>query len=309
MGISRNLLLWGSKNTWLLQHVPNYKFVKKAVKKFMPGESLTDAINATKDFMEKGASTVFTRLGENINEMREAENVKEHYLDVIEKIHNEKIKSEISLKLTQIGLDLSFDKSLIYFNQIVQKANEYSNFVWIDMEGSAYTKITLDFYRQAKLKNENSGICLQAYLKQTEEDIQSLLQLKPNIRLVKGAYKEPNNIAFKDKNDVDNNYLLIAKILLTQIKENKIRAVFGTHDLKIINQIKIFASELNIQHDQIEFHMLYGIKPREQTRLVNEGYNLKILISYGTAWYPWYMRRLAERPANVGFVLKNIFSN
>ena len=309
MGISRNLLLWGSKNPWLLNHVPNYGFVKKAVKRFMPGENLSDAINATKDFMQKGISTVFTRLGENITQIQEAEEVKNHYLDVLDKIHNEKIKTEISLKLTQIGLDLSFDNSLLFFNQVTQKASEYLNFVWIDMEGSAYTNTTIDFYRRTKLLNENTGVCLQAYLKRTEKDIQSLIDIKPNIRLVKGAYKEPKEIAFKNKSDVDKNYLQLTQILLTQIKGNDIKAVFGTHDLKIIDQIKKLASELNINHEQIEFHMLYGIKTTEQLRLVNEGYKLKVLISYGSAWYPWYMRRLAERPANVGFVLKNIFSN
>ncbi len=308
MGISRNLLLWASKNTWMLKHVPSYKFVKKAVRKFMPGENLSDAIKATKDFMEQGVSTVFTHLGENINEIKEAENVKNHYLEVLEKIYSEKINSEISLKLTQIGLDLSLNKSLDYFNQIAQKASEFSNFVWIDMESSSYTKTTLDFYRRAKSNSKNIGICLQAYLKQTENDLLSLLDIKPNIRLVKGAYMEPQNIAFKAKSDVDKNYLKVAKILLAQIKECDIKTVFGTHDLKIINQIKKISADLKVQHEQIEFHMLYGIKPREQLLLVKEGYKLKVLISYGTAWYSWYMRRLAERPANVGFVLKNIYS-
>lgn len=275
----------------------------------MPGENLSDAINATKDFMQKGILTVFTHLGENITQIQEAEEVKNHYLDVLENIHNEKIKTEISLKLTQIGLDLSFDNSLLFFNQVAQKASEYLNFVWIDMEGSAYTNTTIDFYRRTKLLNENTGVCLQAYLKRTEKDIQSLIDIRPNIRLVKGAYKEPKEIAFKDKSDVDKNYLQLAKFLLTQVKENGIKAVFGTHDLKIISEIKKLASNLNVQHEQIEFHMLYGIKTTEQHRLVNEGYKLKVLISYGSAWYPWYMRRLAERPANVGFVLKNIFSN
>ncbi|MCL5028094.1 MAG: proline dehydrogenase family protein [Bacteroidetes bacterium] len=299
----------GIKKSLAFESCSNYGFVKKAVKRFMPGENLSDAINATKDFMQKGILTVFTHLGENITQIQEAEEVKNHYLDVLENIHNEKIKTEISLKLTQIGLDLSFDNSLLFFNQVAQKASEYLNFVWIDMEGSAYTNTTIDFYRRTKLLNENTGVCLQAYLKRTEKDIQSLIDIRPNIRLVKGAYKEPKEIAFKDKSDVDKNYLQLAKFLLTQVKENGIKAVFGTHDLKIISEIKKLASNLNVQHEQIEFHMLYGIKTTEQHRLVNEGYKLKVLISYGSAWYPWYMRRLAERPANVGFVLKNIFSN
>ena len=308
MGISRNLLLWGSKNQWLLNNVPNYGFVKRAVKRFMPGEALSDAIEAAKDFLKKDISTVFTRLGENITHINEAQEVRDHYIDVIEKIYSEKIKTEVSLKLTQIGLDLSFDKSLEYFNSIASKALTAGNFVWIDMEGSFYTDVTIDFYRGAKTINENTGVCMQSYLKRTEKDLESLLGIKPNIRLVKGAYNEPKEIAFEDKSDVDKNYLRLAGILLAHVKEIGIRAVFGTHDLKLIGEIEKISAGLNIPRNQLEFHMLYGIKPNEQLRLVKEGYKLKVLISYGSAWYPWYMRRLAERPANVGFVLKNIFS-
>lgn len=308
MGISRNILLWGSKNPWLLNHVPQYSFVRKAVKRFMPGENLSDAIEATKVFNKKGIPTVFTRLGENITQLSEADEVKCHYLDVLENIYSEKIQTEVSLKLTQIGLDLSFDKSLEFFNEIALKAKNYNNLVWIDMEGSPYTDITLDFYRRTKVKNQNTGVCLQAYLRRTVNDLEGLLDIKPNIRLVKGAYNEPSEIAFPDKHDVDKNYLQIARMLLTQIKENNITAVFGTHDLKIIGEIERLTAELNVPHENLEFHMLYGIKPNEQIRLVNEGYKLKVLISYGSAWYPWYMRRLAERPANVGFVLKNLFT-
>ncbi len=308
MGISRNILLWGSKNPWLLNHVPNYKFVRKALKRFMPGENLSDAIEATNVFNKKGIPTVFTHLGENITQMSEAEEVKCHYIDMLERIRDEKTQTEVSLKLTQLGLDLSFDKSLEYFNEIASAAKSIGNFVWIDMEGSPYTDVTLDFYRRTKMINSNTGVCLQAYLRRTENDLENLIDLKPNIRLVKGAYNEPADIAFPEKSDVDNNYLKIAKILLTQIKDNDIAAVFGTHDLKIIGEIERLAAELNVPHDKLEFHMLYGIKPNEQLRLVNEGYKLKVLISYGKAWYPWYMRRLAERPANVGFVLKNLFT-
>ncbi len=308
MGISRNILLWGSKNPWLLNHVPNYKFVQKALKRFMPGEKLSDAIEAAKAFLQKGIPTVFTHLGENITQMKEAEEVRNHYVDVLEKIHTEQIKTEVSLKLTQIGLDLSFDESLNYFNCIAEKASTFGNFVWIDMEGSSYTNITLDFYRKAKSIFENTGVCIQSYLRRTEKDLESILDLKPNIRLVKGAYNEPKEIAFENKIDVDKNYLKLSEILLTQIKENGIRAAFGTHDLKLISEIEKLSSRMGVPRDQIEFHMLYGIKPGEQLRLAKEGYKIKILISYGSAWFPWYMRRLAERPANVGFVLRNLFT-
>ena len=307
MGMSRNLLLWGSKNPWLLNHVPNYKFVRKAVKKFMPGEELNDAITAARDFQQNGIQTVFTRLGENITELIEADEVTNHYIKVLDKISENNVESEISLKLTQIGLDLSFEKSLENFKSITKKAEEFKNFIWIDMEGSFYTSSTLDFYKRVKVDYQNSGVCLQAYLKRTESDLKSLLSIKPSVRLVKGAYSEPGNIAFENKADVDKNYFQLAEILLNEIRDNNLRVAFATHDIKLINKIMEAAVKLNVPKDKLEFQMLYGIKSSEQLRLVSEGCKLKVLISYGAAWYPWYMRRLAERPANVGFVIRNIF--
>jgi proline dehydrogenase len=307
MGISRNLLLWGSKNPWLLNHVPNYKFVKQAVKRFMPGENLNDAIIAAKDFSQKSIPTVFTHLGENITELKEADEVTNHYLDVLDKISKNNIETEVSLKLTQIGLDLSFDKSLENFKTITKKADSLKNFTWIDMEGSPYTSTTLDFYKRVKEDYQNSGICLQAYLLRTENDLKDLLKIKPSIRLVKGAYNEPKDIAFEKKSDVDDNYFRLAEILLNEIRDNNLKAAFATHDIDLINKIIDSAGKLNVPKDKLEFQMLYGIKTAEQLKLVKKGYKLKVLISYGAAWYPWYMRRLAERPANVGFVIKNIF--
>jgi proline dehydrogenase len=307
MGISRNLLLWGSKNPWLLNHVPNYKFVRKAVKKFMPGEELIDAITAAIDFKQKDIPTVFTRLGENITDLKDADEVINHYLEVLDKISENNVNGEISLKLTQIGLDLSFEKSLENFKSVTKKAEELQNFIWIDMEGSVYTSTTLDFYKSVKEDYQNSGICLQAYLKRTESDLKSLLSINPSIRLVKGAYSEPGNIAFENKADVDKNYFRLAEILLNEIRVNNLRIAFATHDIKLINKIMEAAVKLNVPKDKLEFQMLYGIKSSEQLRLVSEGCKLKVLISYGAGWYPWYMRRLAERPANVGFVIRNIF--
>ena len=283
MGISRNLLLWGSKNPWLLNHVPNYKFVKKAVKKFMPGEDLNDAILAAKDFLQKGIPTVFTHLGENITELKEAREVTNHYLDVLDKTAANKLETEISLKLTQIGLDLSFEKSLENFKVIARKANSLGNFVWIDIEGSPYTSITLDFYKRVKEEYQNAGLCLQAYLLRTESDVNELLNIRPTIRLVKGAYSEPKEIAFEKKSDVDKNYFRLAEILLNEIKNNDIRVAFATHDMTLINKIVDAAGKQNIQRDKLEFQMLYGIKTSEQLRLVKEGYKLKVLISYGSA--------------------------
>ncbi len=309
MGISRSFLLWCSENSWLRANVPNYKFVRRAVKRFMPGEDIPDAIKAAAQVAEAGIPTVFTRLGENIFDLDEAAKVTEHYLSLLNDIAASGLNIEISLKLTQLGLDLSFDDALSNFNKIAAKAAESGNFVWIDMESSAYTEATVNFYEKAKSANANTGICLQAYLLRTEKDLERLSGISPCIRLVKGAYSEPPSAAFKEKTDVDKNYFRLAEKLLGLVKSEGIRAVFGTHDLNLVNNILKLGDDLEVERDKREFHMLYGIKTNEQHRLAKEGYKIRVLISYGSSWYPWYVRRLAERPANVGFVLKNLFSN
>ena len=310
MGAMRSILLWASSNPTLKEKVPRLKFVQKALKRFMPGESLEDAVQATKNFQKDGIPTIFTHLGENLINLDEADKVKNHYLNVIEKIAAEKIDVEVSLKLTQLGFDLSEEKTYNHFKEIVRKAKSLlKNTVWIDMEGSAYTKKTLAFYKKIKSEEPNVGLCLQSYLFSTHEDLNGLMDINPEIRLVKGAYKESTDIALKDKFRVDENYLDLSLKMLTKVKEGGMRAVFGTHDLKLIDAIIKYAESLGLDKSKYEFHMLYGIKTSEQLRLAKEGYKVRVLISYGSAWYPWYVRRLAERPANITFVLKNIFSN
>ncbi len=307
MSLFRSFFLWTSNNKSLRKNLPNFYFVRKAVKRFMPGEDLDDAIEAAKKLQKKNLGAVFTYLGENLTNISEAEFVKDHYIQVLKSISKENLNSEISLKLTQLGLDLSFEKAIFFFEEIAAKAKELNNFVWIDMEGSVYTQTTIDFYNKVHKKFNNTGLCLQAYLFRTKDDIEKHLDVSSSIRLVKGAYKEPPEIAFQKKADVDKNYLSIAEILLQQFQNSDRRIVFGSHDLKIINHIKQIANKLSI-NEKLEFHLLYGIQTTEQIKLANEGVNIKTLISYGKAWFPWYMRRLAERPANVWFVLKNIFS-
>ncbi len=306
MAISRNLLLWASKNEWMTGHVPNYKFVQNALKKFMPGESPTDALNATRRLLKHNISTTFTYLGENINDLSEADISAHHYLDLIERINNEKLDIELSLKLTQIGLDLSLEKTLEFFKEITQKAKQYNINIFIDIEDSSYVDKTIDFYKAIKENYDNVGLCLQSYLFRTMNDIKAMIDINPWIRLVKGAYNEPGTIAFKKKKDSDQNYFIISKFFLEQMQERDIRIAFATHDLKLQEHIKKEAKKYELPNDTIEFQMLYGIKEREQISLALQGYNVRTLISYGDHWYPWYMRRLAERPANVGFILKNI---
>lgn len=308
MSLMRSALLWASENQFLRNTAPKIFFVKKAVRRFMPGEHLADAIEAARTLQEKGLSTVFTHLGENITKLSEAEQVTNHYLEVLNEIAQCNIDTEISLKLTQIGLDLSFEKTYDYFSTIVRKAIELNNFVWIDIESSAYTDVTIDFYEKARQEFENVGLCLQAYLYRTGDDLSRLIKLRPAIRLVKGAYKELATIAFPKKKDVDENFYKLSLQMLEAQKEG-MRAVFATHDVNLIDKIRKVAEEMGIANNELEFKLLYGIRMDEQMRLIENGHKVRSLISYGEFWYPWYVRRLAERPANVLFVLKNIISS
>jgi proline dehydrogenase len=308
MGISRNILLWASKNEWLKKRIPEMKFVQRAVKRFMPGTTAKSAIEASGELLKHNIPTTLTHLGENITSLAEAEENAEHYLQVLDKINNEKLDIEISLKLTQIGLDLSFEKTFELFTNITDKAKKLNNSVFIDIEDSSYVDKTIGFYKKVKEKYENVGLCLQAYLYRTMDDLKEMIEINPWIRLVKGAYKEPSTVAFLNLSQVNENYITLSNYLLNHISDRGKRVAFGTHDLNIQEQVKSKAKKIGLPKEKVEFQMLYGIKTSEQYNLAKEGYKIRTLISYGEHWYPWYMRRLAERPANVGFVIKNIFS-
>lgn len=308
MNLGRNILLWASKNEWLQKRFPKMKFTRRAVKKFMPGETVEDAIEATRKLLENNIPTTFTHLGENITSLEEAEENTQHYLYLLDKINKENLDIEISLKLTQIGFDLSFDKTFELFSQIADKTKSYNNFVFIDIEDSSYVDKTIEFYKKIKKNYNNVGLCLQTYLYRTMEDIEQMMDINPTIRLVKGAYKEPETVAFKSKKKVDENFFKLSEFLIDKIKDQNWRAAFATHDLKLIKQIEDVGARLGIEKRNIEFHMLYGIKSAEQLKLAADGYKVRVLISYGKSWFPWYMRRLAERPANVGFILRNLLS-
>ena len=308
MGISRNILLWASRNEWLKNRVPRMKFVRRAVKRFMPGDTVDDAILAAKELIKYKIPTTFTHLGENITTLEEAETNTQHYLELLHRINKENLDIEISLKLTHIGFDISFDKTTELFSGIVKKANYLNNNVFIDIEDSSYVDKTINFYKKIKEKYDNAGLCLQAYLYRTMDDIKSLVDINPRIRLVKGAYKEPESVAFKKLVQVNANFLKISQYLLCLIKEKNIRVAFATHDLNLQEQVKNEAEKINLDKKILEFQMLYRIKTADQIKLASDGYKIRTLISYGEFWYPWYMRRLAERPANIGFVLKNIFN-
>jgi len=305
----RRVLLAASQSQWLAQRAPEYGFVRKAVQRFMPGEDVSSALEAARALQENRIATILTQLGENVKNAGEAEAVTRHYLDVLERVQAQNLDAAISVKLTQLGLDLDADGCLANVQRLAKRARELGNFLWIDMEGSAYTNATLELYRRVRAQHPDVGVCLQAYLYRTEKDLADLLPLGPAIRLVKGAYNEPPALAYPRKKDVDENYFRLARKLLDPaVRKAGTRAGFATHDLRLIQKIEQVARELGLPKESVEFQLLYGIQRAEQVRLAQAGYRVRVLISYGSQWFPWYMRRLAERPANITFVIRNMFS-
>ena len=308
MSIMRSMLLAASQNQWLRHRAVNYSFVRRTVSRFMPGETLDDALGAAQTLLGKKIGAVFTHLGENIKDRAEAQQVAEHYLEVLERIREKGLQAEISVKLTQLGLDFSPDLCFEHLNAIIEHAQKNS-IVWVDMEASNYVDATLDLYRRALTAHANVGVCLQAYLHRTKDDLAKLLSLRPSIRLVKGAYNEPPEIAFAGKQDVDENYFALGKQLLKAKKESRcVRAAFGTHDVTLIRRLAECAFAEGFSKKDFEVQMLYGIQRAEQERLANEGCTSMVLVAYGSYWYPWFVRRLAERPANLWFMVRNVFA-
>ncbi len=304
----RKLLLWGSESVFLTEHVARLAFVQRAVRRFMPGETSEAAIEEAVRLSASRITSVLALLGENVTEADEAADVARHYQAVLEEIADRELEAEISVKLTQLGIDIGPDVAAANLESILATAEERGQFVWIDVESSGYVDRTLDLYRAARSRHVNTGICLQAYLYRTVEDLAALLPINPSIRLVKGAYAEPAEVAFPRMRDVDRNYFELAKTLLDEVGRGGVRAAFATHDERLIRRIEEEASARGIARGDLEFQMLYGIGTASQEGLAAKGYRVEVLISYGTAWFPWYMRRLAERPANLWFVLRKIIS-
>ena len=306
MGISRGILLATSQSKWLREHATRYRFVRRTVSRFMPGEKLDDALAAARDLQSHGMATVLTHLGENVTNPDEVDKVAQHYLVVLDRIQAMRLPTEISVKLTQLGLDLDSDLCYANLQRLIECAGATST-VWIDMEASPYVDATLKLYRRARTAYPNVGVCVQAYLYRTEDDLAALMPLGPAIRLVKGAYMESASIAFRRKKDVNENFFTLTKRLLgAEARRLGLRAAIATHDVQLIRRIQQLATSMGLAKNSFEFEMLYGIQRAEQYRLAKEGWRSTVLIAYGSYWFPWFMRRLAERPANVGFFLRNL---
>jgi proline dehydrogenase len=302
----RRIFLWAAKNRWLKERLPRLRFMRRAVRRFMPGETLEDALAAALPLQAAGIGTMYTRLGENLEDLAAADEVAEHYVGVVDKIVAAGITGEISVKPTQLGLDLDKDACLAHLVRIAEHAAAAGSYLWIDMEGSAYVEDTIVLYERLRATQPKTGVCLQAYLRRTAADMERLRPLDPAIRLVKGAYDEKESIAYRDRRDVDTNYVGLAVRFLLDGRDRPIRLGLGTHDVALIEQIAEQVGAAGIGREVFEVEMLYGIRADQQLRLAQAGYRVRTLIAYGEFWYPWYMRRLAERPANVWFALRQL---
>jgi proline dehydrogenase len=308
MKLMRTTLFKASQSEWLRGRAPQYRCARRTVGRFMPGEKAEDAIAAAERLEQKGLRTILSHLGENVASRAEAEEVTRHYLDVLDRVRDLRLESELSIKLTQLGLDLDLDSCLDNFGRIADRVARDKT-LWVDMEQSPYVDVTLDFCRRARQSHRNVGVCVQAYLFRSEHDIESLIAEGCAVRLVKGAYSEPPEIAFAKKADVDENYFRLAQMLLgAEARRTGVRGAIGTHDRRLIARICEWAAAQGMAKSETEFQMLYGIQTGEQLRLAREGYPSGVFICYGSYWFPWFMRRLAERPANVLFLARNFFS-
>ena len=295
-----------ARNPWLKERLPRLRFVRKAVRRFMPGEDADAAFTAASTLAAAGHGILFTRLGENLTSLSEAEDVAAHYHGILDRGAELDRPIELSVKPTQLGLDIDEEACLRLCETLAARADVTGTWFWVDMEGSAYVERTLVLYERLRAKHRNVGICLQAYLRRTPADLQRLLPLEPAVRLVKGAYDEPASIAWRRKAEVDGSYQAAALVLAEAARDGKARLALGTHDGALVERIAAYAEAAGVPRQKLEVHMLYGIRAGELRRLQAAGFPPFTLIAYGRHWYPWYMRRLAERPANVVFALRQL---
>lgn len=308
MPILRDLFLSLSTNSAVRWFVVNFPLSRRISRRFIAGETLDEAIQVVRKLNAQGLVVTFDLLGESVTKETEARAAKDGYLRALEAIQAARVSSQVSVKLSQMGLDLSPDLCLDNMRQIIGKAKEIGNFVTIDMEDSQHTQATLNVYKTLREEFDNVGIVIQGYLYRSEADIQALVAMGAYVRLCKGAYKEPPAVAFPQKKDVDANMVKLSQLFF-QSNGNGHRPYLqlATHDEKLIGWAEQYTTDHHIERDRFEFQMLYGIRPDLQRKLVAQGYTMRVYVPYGTHWYPYFMRRLAERPANVIFLVSNLF--
>jgi len=315
----RSFFIYLSKAGWARKIVTGWSFAWKMASRFVAGNTLEDAIRAIKELNSKGINATLDHLGEHTTTLEEARGATRDVLAALDAIQNSGVRANVSVKLTQLGLGLDPKECANNLAAIVAHAAGYNNFVRVDMEDSPVTQITLDIMYEMRQRGfDNVGIVIQAYLYRSETDIQQLLQDCYTVRLCKGAYKEPAVVAFPKKKDVDNNYDKLARMLMDGSKEKGCPMLsddgrfppvpgLATHDDRRVAAAKEYSHQIDLPQRAMEFQMLYGIRRELQDQLAKEGYPVRIYVPYGTEWYPYYMRRLAERPANIWFFVSNFF--
>lgn len=302
--LTRSALIYLSRREGLKDFAARFRLFKKLTTRFVAGETIDEAVAAIRELNAEGCTASFDHLNESVANPEEAAGEVREYLQIQDQIDRTGIRSNVSIKLTQFGLEL--DPELAYKNAriVVAEASRRGNFVRVDMESSAVTQVTIDIFK--RLRSEfglnDVGIVLQSYLRRTYEDAEELVQLSARIRICKGAYNEPPEVAFPNKQDTDNNYVRVMQLLLS----SGIYHGIATHDPKMIDATVAFAQREGIGKEAFEFQMLYGVRRDLQRQLARDGYNVRVYVPYGKHWYPYFMRRLAERPANIWFVLKNL---
>lgn len=298
----RRLFLFLSRHGLLRRWMETAKVPRRLASRFVAGGTLSDALRVAKRINSQSISVTLDHLGENVTSLDEAAASRDVYLEVLHEMAIAGIRGNVSIKLTQFGMDLSRKACGANVEQLVREAAALGSFVRVDMESSEYTSRTLDLVMDLHARYAAVGTVIQAYLYRSRADVEMLCENKIRVRLCKGAYLEPPEVAFPSKADVDRNYIELMKILL----ERGVYPAIATHDEKVIEATKAFARERNIARGAFEFQMLYGIRRDLQRRLVAEGYPLRLYVPFGRAWYPYFMRRLAERPANVLFLARNL---
>jgi proline dehydrogenase len=309
MSVMRKVLLAGSGNVWLREKAMRWGFVRRSVSTFMPGERAEDALEAAQVLKGKGINTILTRLGESLAGAEDSKAVADHYVQVMDMIAERGLDAQISVKPTQLAYDQDKEMCFRHLTRLLDHAKLRNNIIWIDMESSEYVDGTIALFKRGREYSDRIGIAIQAYLFRTEKDLEALIPLGCHIRMVKGAYLEPPAVAYPDKKDVDEAYFRhTARLLQPDALAAGTIVHIATHDMSLVERLRAVIRERKVPKSHYEFAMLFGIQRGAQQQLVSEGESLRVLISYGEFWFPWYMRRLAERPANVWFVLKNLFS-
>jgi proline dehydrogenase len=303
--LTRSALIYLSRQEGLKDFATRFSLFKKLTTRFIAGENIDEAVAAIKDVNTRGCTATFDHLNESVTGTAETEAEVTEYQDVLARIDESGIDSNVSIKLTQFGLEIDPELAFRNARRVVTDAVRRGNFVRVDMEGSNVTQATIDCFK--RLRDEfglnDVGVALQSYLYRTMDDARALLKIPARIRICKGAYHEPPDVAYPNKKDVDDNYVRVMQLLLASGVYHGI----ATHDPKMIDATVEFAQREGIGKEQFEFQMLYGIRRDLQEQLAGDGYRMRVYVPYGKHWYPYFMRRLAERPANIWFVMKNMF--